>query len=55
MEDIQKLSIDIMDDKVFEPIYTKQYDQGRKVYAFTSFTSFFTSSYSALNLSRRFI
>lgn len=32
MEDIQKLSIDIMDDKVFEPIYTKQYDQGRKVY-----------------------
>lgn len=32
MEDIQKVSIDIMDDKVFEPIYTKQYDQGRKVY-----------------------
>ena len=32
MEDIQKLSIDIMDDKVFEPIYTKQYDQGGKVY-----------------------
>lgn len=32
MEYIQKLSIDIMDDKVFEPIYTKQYDQGRKVY-----------------------
>lgn len=32
MENIQKLSIDIMDDKVFEPIYTKQYDQGRKVY-----------------------
>lgn len=32
MEDIQKLSIDIMDDKVFEPVYTKQYDQGRKVY-----------------------
>lgn len=32
MEDIQKLSIDVMDDKVFEPIYTKQYDQGRKVY-----------------------
>ena len=32
MEDIQKLSIDIMDDKLFEPIYTKQYDQGRKVY-----------------------
>ena len=32
MEDIQKLSIDILDDKVFEPIYTKQYDQGRKVY-----------------------
>ena len=32
MEDIQKLSIDIMDDNVFEPIYTKQYDQGRKVY-----------------------
>ena len=32
MEDIQKLSIVIMDDKVFEPIYTKQYDQGRKVY-----------------------
>ena len=32
MEDIQKLSIDIMDDQVFEPIYTMQYDQGRKVY-----------------------
>lgn len=32
MEDIQSLSIDIMDDKVFDPIYTKQYDQGRKVY-----------------------
>lgn len=32
MEDIQSLSIDIMDDKIFYPIYAKQYDQGRKVY-----------------------
>ena len=32
MEDIQSLSIDIMDNKVFDTIYAKQYDQGRQVY-----------------------
>lgn len=32
MQDIQELYIDILDTKVYEEIYAKQYDVGRKVY-----------------------
>lgn len=31
MENIQKISMDIMDNRIYEPIYTKQYDIGRKL------------------------
>ena len=31
MENIQKISMDIMDNHIYEPIYTKQYDIGRQI------------------------
>ena len=31
MDNIQKLSIDIMDNHIYEVIYAKQYDEGRTI------------------------